>query len=350
MRIVHFTHRFHPDIGGVELSVDRLAQQMAELGHHVTVVTESQASAERAIQGLRVVRMDVRSRWPVTRFFHWSWMWRHRDEFRCADVLHFHDYGTFLHWFFPFRFLWRHPVYAMTFHGFDSWPVKRTHDVLRRVSAKCMDVTFGAGEFIRKYYGQRLDNICIWAPLRRRTEGEWMPSPFFLYIGRLAPDTCIARIAMCLAEAAEAAHTISHLQLVGDGPDSDMIRAMQGRYFSVEIVEPTVEVDADLLRTGFVIGTGFLSILDAFAYGIPVVAPALTPIKRDYFESLSDISDLALYTRTDAELRDVFTGLLDGSGLPRAKKVAENAGRYVSTLTWPGVTELYIGNYAKRHP
>lgn len=348
MRIVHFVHRMYPDIGGVELSVERIAAEMSHAGHDVTIVTETPDASVRDAEDVRIRHLSVRPVRPFTRARYWSWMSAHRDEFARADVLHFHDYGTFVHWYLPLYAVLRSPVYAMTFHGFDSWPVRRRDDVQRAFSARRMDVTFGAGDFLRMHYSQRIDHTYVGAPLRRRTNGVWQAQPAFLFIGRLAPDTCIAEVAAELAAAAAATRRNASLTLVGDGVLENELLGLKNEWFDVIHTPATPDVSGFLETAGVMIGTGFLSVLDAFAYDVPVIAPALTPIKRDYFHSLPDVEHNLLYCESRTALRSTFESLLHGDGFHRASSAALSARCLADSLTWEGIADLYLKNYAKR--
>ena len=347
MDIVFFTHKFLPDIGGVELTLARLSAAVSALGHRVTVVTES-ASEQVTLEGVTIVRLRVPTVRPFTRLLYWRWMWHHRALFQAADVLHFHDYGTFMHWFFPLRLLLRKPLYAMTFHGFDSWPVRRKDDLLRMLAARCMDVTFGCGAFIAKHYRQRVDHWYVGAPIRRPTVEAGAVVPSFLYVGRLADDTCILQFARCLAEAASGEPVRPQLTLVGDGPLKAAISAEAGTHCDLVFHGATADVSSFIEAAGYVVATGFLAVLDAFAFERPVIAPALTPIKRDYFASIPAVNDLLVLASDEAELVKVLRAVLEEPESQAMRSRVQRAKSFVDALTWERIAAFHIRAYGRQ--
>lgn len=346
MHIVFFTHRFSPDIGGVELSVARLSEALGAIGHRVTVVTESDSEAER-IPGVTVLRLRVATRRPFTRLLYWRWMWGHRALLRDADVLHFHDYGTFVHWFFPLRLLVRTPVYAMTFHGFDSWPVRRKDDLLRAMAARCMDVTFGCGTFIASHYRQRIDHWHIGAPVRRPVAASTQLTSSFLYIGRLAEDTGILSFTRCLAKAATETSGRPLLTVVGDGPLRAEVAAAAGDRCDLVFHPATADVDGFLASAGVVVATGFLAVLDAFAFERPVIAPALTAIKRDYFSSIPDAGELLFLAADEEELQQILGTLLRSTDSDGVRTRIARAKAFVDALSWTGIANSHLDAYER---
>ena len=347
MTIVFFTHRFLPDIGGVEIATARLAETLAAMGHRMIVVTES-PSEECALAGVTVLRMRVRAARPFTRLLHWRWMWKHRTLFREADALHFHDYGTFVHWFLPLKSVVRGPVYAMTFHGFDSWPVRKRDDRLRAFAASRMDVTFGCGRFIARHYRQRIDHFYVGAPVRLPMSRPGPITASFLYIGRVADDTGILAFAECLAVAATRTGHVPVLTIVGDGPLTGAVLQAAGAAVTVRFHPPTTDVAPFLEETGYVVGTGFLALFDAFAFERPVLVPVLTTIKRDYFDSIDRIGELVLLARDRDELVSLLAGILEAPVSDAVTARVRNAKSYVDTLSWEGIARMYLEGY-ERH-
>ncbi len=349
MRIVFFSHRFAPDIGGVERSVEALAGALVSRGHQVTIVTESDSCLmERESPGLTVLRMQVRRLHPFTFILRWSWIWRRRDVFRKAQALHFHDYSTFIGWFFPFRFLFPRLSYTMTFHGFDSWPPRFRDTFLRRLSAFCMHSTFAVGEYVQALYRQRVDHVNIGAPIRRSQGIPWRPSRDFIFIGRIESDTCIDGFAECLLSASEIVSVPSRLILVGDGALATRLTSMSGAFMKVEHYPATRHVDAYLNAAGYVIGAGFLTILDAFVFGRPVIAPALSSLRRAYYDSIPEAAEKMFFAANEKELADVLMSILRDPAQADAAQRIRNARLYAGSLSWEGLAEECVRCYGKR--
>ena len=351
MNIVFFANRFLPDIGGVELTVDRLSRQLLMLGHTVKIITES-FGAQRTGCGSSpaVDELHVPLRRPFTRVLYWRWMWNHRREFASADALHFHDYGTFIHWFLPLWFVVRKPVYVMTFHGFDSWPIRLHDRMFRRISSWCMDATFGSGSYLRHYYHHRIDYTYVGAPMRAPLAGFHPRSRHVvLYIGRLAEDTQLQETVECLGRVTEAEAIACTLELVGDGPLRDTLQELASEHLTVHFHGQLDDPTLLLQRADWIITTGLLSVLDAFVFEKPALIPALTELKQAYFRSIPDITAKAIVCHDTEALRTALHTLLLSPDDPSVTEMTAHAKRYVDTLSWESIARQYIEAYAVRN-
>jgi glycosyltransferase involved in cell wall biosynthesis len=347
MRIVFFTHRYPPDIGGVERTVRGISRALIELGHSVTVITETVGAAHPGSASMPVVEeLRVPKRRPFTRLLYWRWMWRRRNVFASSDALHFHDYGTFVHWFLPLRWLVRAPVYAMTYHGFDSWPIRMRDRAYRRLASWCMDTTFGSGSYLRAYYRHRIDRTSVGAPSTRLVSATSVGERRFVFVGRLAADTMIDEIVRCVRDAAEWTGIACELALVGDGPLRDTLRAFETPRFTLRFHGALDEPETVLAGARWIIATGLLAALEGFALAKPVVLPALHALKRDYFDSIPEVRSKALVAESEGELTAMFETLLRAESDDPLHDRVDRARAYADTLSWTGIAQMYLDGYA----
>lgn len=345
MRIVFFTHRFHPDVGGVQLSVEATARALAAAGHEVHVVTET-PGGER-YENLIVHRLVVQRVRPVTRVLRWRSLARMLPLFRASDVLHFHDYGTYVDWFLPLRPFCSGPVYAMTFHGFDSWPLQTRHLVQRDIAARMMDVTFAVGRYVGALHPHRVDHIFSGAPLR----SEFPPVPsrlHVLFVGRLADDTGLASVLEALARASRSRGVTTPVTLVGEASPDWRDERTESCGLALRHHPPTRDIDAHLVEASVLIATGFLALFDAFASGRCVIVPALTDIKRAYVASLDGIDEMALVARSRSELDGIARHVVDGGWMREADRI-EKARSFAAAHTWGAIAALHAEAYASAH-
>lgn len=347
MKIVFFTHKYPPDIGGVERTVDRIARELVRLGHTVKVVTETPgASTALGPDRPEVEELRVTPIRPFTRLLYWRWMLRHRQEFVECDVLHFHDYGTFIHWFLPLWFIIRKPAYAITFHGFDSWPIRWGDRVFRRVASWCMDVCYGSGSYLLRAYRHRIDHTYVGAPLRRSITETPAILDRFVFVGRLAGDTQIDTVVRCLRDAAEIDGSSCDLDLVGDGPLRGALAAMNGTKLRLRLHGAQEDPIPFLAQGRWVIATGLLAALDAFACERLAILPAFTGLKRSYFESIPGVRDKALLGETPGALTDLFRRLIAQPDEAAFTEKIRAAKAYADTLSWTAIAHLYLEGYA----
>jgi glycosyltransferase involved in cell wall biosynthesis len=344
MDIVFFVNHFLPKVGGVELSVHHTALALARARHAVTIITETQSAAEDPPElGYNIKRFKVKVVRPFTRLLYWQWMWKNRGIFSDADVLHFHDYTTIIHWFFPLLFLVRKPIYGITFHGFEGFPIKFRHHFFRSIAVMFTDVVMGVGAFLQTHYSQRFDSIYIGAPVHELPAHDENARNRFLYVGRFEPDTNILEIVKGLsAVAASMQHRIS-IRLVGDGSQKGILKAAAHSYCDIELCGVQRDPSREYAKASHVIATGFLSIFDAFSAGLPVIIPAFTQIKKDYAASIPDLDSYATVMYSTDGLQNRLADIVSGNESVSAK--VQLAKEFVNGLSWDDVASKYIVAY-----
>ncbi len=352
MRIVFFVNHFFPSVGGVQWSVLRTAEALAARGHELTLLTETPAdeSSDDTKLPFRVLRFRVPLRRPFTRIGYWRWMWSQRMLLSEADVLHFHDYTTFFHWFLPLRVLIRRPRYAVTFHGFEHWPIRLRHRFFRSVTAHACDVRFAVGDYLRDFYRHPIDAVFLGAPVRALSKSEGKEEAVFAYAGRLAADTGILPVLTALAGAAAESGIAVRIRIAGDGPLRAAVEQLQGSHVTMDLpgaVEDTSEI---LTSACWIIATGYLGILEAFTAGIPVIAPAWNSLKRRYLASIPEANSVITVLESEQQSRGFFLELLRGElDAVLAEKTVRAAG-VVSQLTWADIAVLHESWYMPRVP
>lgn len=339
MRIVHITNHFLPSSGGVEWSVLRTAEAQVRAGHEATVITETPAGDWSDSNLLMSVhRFQVPLAWPFTRLFYWHRMWSLRRLLRSADVLHFHDYTVFIHWFLPLRFLIRGPRYAVTFHGFEHWPVRWRHQVFRSLTARFCHVRFAVGSFVRELYRHPVDAVYLGAPVRQVNEIERSRDMTFVYTGRLAPDTLLLPMVRLLSAAARESGTALRFEAAGEGELRDALSGLAHDHCDIVLHGQIADTLPVLHNARFIVATGFLSILEAFQTGIPVIIPAFSTIKQQYVDSIAGIDDLATVLRSEEEGRPTLRDMLSGTREPALLEKAVRARAFVSDHTWDDIS------------
>ena len=349
MRIIHIANHFLPDAGGVQWSVLRTAEALVLRGHDVTVLTETPARNGWRDDDLpfRVIRFRVPVLRPLTRLLYWRWMWTHRRLFGDADVLHFHDYTTLIHWFLPLRAIIRAPHYAITFHGYEHWPIRQRHRLLRALAARLCASRFAVGAYVRELYAHPVDAVYLGAPVHRREVMPHSESRRFGYAGRLEADTEILSVATALAESSLTEDADTELDIAGDGSLRARIEALQHARFRVHVHGTLIDPEPVLHDARWLIATGFLGILEAFTTGKAVIVPALSGIRRRYVRSIPDHERMMTVAESQGELRAVMTRILAGRMEKELEQRAEAALRFVSECTWDNIAVMLEKHYRR---
>ena len=149
MRILFLSRRFYPDLGGVEKHVYELSKILIRKGHIVTVVTQSQG-AENEIDGIQIRRIsDVPETW-FKKFYIWIWFVLNIKLLKDAKVVHAHDVYF---WYWPFKFMFLSKKSFVTFHGYETYPIKKKAIISRKLSEYLSNGNIIVGDFIKKWYG-----------------------------------------------------------------------------------------------------------------------------------------------------------------------------------------------------
>ena len=363
MRIIFLTDRFSPGTGGVERSAQLTAEALQALGHEIDVLTENVFGApvsEILPSGVRIWRFTVPRVRPLTKLIYWKRLWSFRWLLREADVLHFHDFHTLLYWFGPLRLLIRRPVYAITFHGFEGWPIRRRHRLLRRLAAASTDVRFGVGEYLRHFYDHPIDDVFIGAPVHVRKseengEEKWNSPPgrglsseavpaHFAFVGRLASDNGIVEALSALSRMALRLPAVCSVNIAGDGVLRTELHSLEHEKFHIRAYGSMKDPSPCTVDAACMIATGFLGILDAFAMRKPVIIPAFTPVKRRYVASIPCVEEMAWVAASPEQFAE-FGRMLMAGELDSEVKVRA-AGKFVSSCSWSNIALQHLQAYS----
>ena len=346
MTIVHIANHFLPSPGGVEWSVLRTAEAQARRGDRVHVITETPAGDfDDEACTFEILRFSVTVHRPFTRLLYWRAMWRHRTLLRSADVLHFHDYTPLVHWFLPLRALIRGPRYAITFHGFEGWPLLRRHRLLRSLAARLCHVRFAVGAYIQPLYGHPVDAVYLGAPVRNYSRIAPARQLRFMFAGRLESDTGIDRFVSMLSAIATERRESVVMEIAGEGRLRDVLESARSPFFSLVLHGQLRDLHPLYLRSRFVVATGYLGIFEALQCGLPVLAPAFSEIKRRYLDALPDAPSMLTIMRDDRELRTALEAALSADAWSDFAEKAERGSAFVSEYTWDDIAVLLASWY-----
>ncbi|MAT39843.1 MAG: hypothetical protein CL946_09595 [Ectothiorhodospiraceae bacterium] len=346
MRIVFVCNHFLPSIGGVQLSVHCTAQALSELGHDVVILTETPADGWTKPLPYDIVRFSVPIFRPFTRLLYWGNLWCRRSLFKNADVVHFHDYTPAIHWYLPLFLFVRSPLYAITFHGFEGYPIKKRHQVLRWLASKLCSVRFGVGEFIRRWYRHEVDEVFHGAPVHFSEvaqDAADIETVDFLYIGRLEPDTGILECLTAMDEHGDGEPARIKVRLIGNGTLRPNIASMQFTRLDVEFQDSTDDVAAYISSAKCIIATGYLAVFDALAFGKPVLIPALQQYKQEYFATPEGLGDHAYIAHTVSEMRAHIRTIIASEY--SIEQLKSERAQFLARHTWRRIAEMHIDAY-----
>src|SRR5665647_404197 len=142
MKILFISPRFRPEIGGVEKHVYLVSSALIARGHDVEVITSTTRHDLKSYQqedNLAVHRFYLmKGTNLLNTFMNLPKMWfrflRNSQLIVGNDVIHLHDYETFL-WMLPFILFLRKKTF-ITFHGFEGYPILMYSKIVRKIAEK----------------------------------------------------------------------------------------------------------------------------------------------------------------------------------------------------------------------
>ncbi len=316
MKLLHITPSYIPDRGGVETHVSEVVQ-LQQKDHQVDVLVMPKVSSKLAV---------------------WKYMWRHRAQFQWADVVFIHD----IFWSIL-------PVYPLVvrrvitiFHGWEGvYPVPYRNKLQRWVAAQLSTAAVHVGAWIQEFYwdrptaviegGIRLPTSVSSKKLDSKAKSKKEISVVF--VGRLEPENDIEAYCVLLDQLLADGGKVS-VTWVGDGS-----WRKRCQHYG-EVVGMVENVDTHLAKADVVFAASYLSILNAFAHGKPVVALYSHYLKQRYLETFSG-AELLLMSSDIARIKEELLAFL--STPAKYQKLSTRAQRFAKENSWEEVVGVYEG-------
>ncbi len=339
MKILFFVRRFYPQIGGVEKHTLEIARRLVEKGYKVIIVTEnieesysrdkqlrnSSAKIAGEIDGIDIYRINPGEDNWFKKFRIWKEIWLLRRLIVESDIIHCHDV---FFWYLPFSFLWwAKPVY-ITFHGYETYPVKWKAIIVRKISEILSDGNICIGDFIKKYYKTIPDYVSYGGVNLPKTIKPFKKERSVTYVGRFDKNTGFE----VFLKAFDYLKDFSFI-VVGDGKFRNEIKKQ------VEVHEFTNQTDSYRQETHFAFASGFLSIMEAMANKRLVFSVNETPIRNDYLK-MSPFAEFIVIEKDPKKLAEKVEYYLKNKD--KEKELVDKAYDWVKNQTWDKVTDLYI--------
>lgn len=357
MRIAYLSQSYPPMISGASFAVQSLAENMAQCGHQVLVLTSSDLPEpyERRCENLTIIRYRSKknpfrvgqrySGWP-----HFQMMTDLRDF--APDIIHSHD---------PFQFAFTGLVYCQCagipsvftthqlpwfikdyvpeipglrvaveqiFWGYSRWLLRlfnKTISPTKTVS----EVLFAKTGTLPDVIGYGIDLDCFAQRSIEHNQEIYLRTkfgiprdvPVLLHVGRLDVDKHVRIVVQAAARAM--AGNSAHLLVVGDGTEKQRLMQLcrksgiNGRSHFPGYVTSREEL-ADIYRMSSVfitaseIETQGLVLLEAAACGLPIVAVDATCVSEIVRNGING------YLASPGDIRGLTAGIM---------KVIENKGK-----------------------
>lgn len=305
MKILFFTPRFYPSIGGVQKHIVELSQLLKDR-FQITIVTEQHINGlktKEIVNQIPVYRIPTASssekgkKWKI-----WSWLWSNRDLIANADLIHVHDVS---YWFFPFRFLYPSKRIFITYHGYEgSRPPKRNAIVQRKIGEWLSQGTICIGDFMHKWYYAKPKVVSYGAA---NLQAQPLPKNYSaIFLGRLDDDIGI----MTYLDALRLQIRPIKLEVYGDGPLRKKAEEFVKKH-NLPVTFKGIQADGEkyLAKKRFAFVSRYLSILEAMQTKRLVFANYNNEIKEDYLRCHPEAKNMVIFHSPDqlAEKLEYYT-------------------------------------------
>lgn len=346
MKITMLVLRFYPQIGGVEKHVLRLSEELTKKGHEVAVVTTNPglaAPAAEKLNGILIYRIPNARPSKI-----WAWFIKNRHILSQADVIHCHDYPTFIIWYLPFRFLYpKKPVYV-TFHGYEGIvPIPRRILLLRRLTEKMTLGNICIGDYISKWYGTRPTSVLyggVDLP-QGATGGADTADVHHLdvgvFVGRLEKDTGIMEYLQALKILMHDYGLSPEGYICGDGTLRDVVqRELADHNINFKMLGFVRTPEDYLKKSRFAFVSGYLGMLEAMAYRKQVFNIAIDPLRDDYLGLIPNAENIMVTAKSPEELAEKFFYLSNNP--QETERHLKEAYAFAAERSWASVADAYL--------
>lgn len=327
MKILFFTRRFWPDVGGVEKHVYEISKRLIALGHSVTIVTQSQGK-ENEIDRIKVVRIKKTQKNSSEKLHIWKWFWNNRYLIKEADLIHAHDVYF---WYFLSKLFFLSKKSFVTFHGYETYPIKKRAIIIRKLSEYLSDGNIIVGNFIKKWYYTK-PNFVIYGGVdipKMQSKPKNLNSAIF--VGRLDEHTGILDYAKAV-ELIRKSRSKFDFKIIGDGVFKNRLREHKPLGFRENSI-------VYLRQYNFAFVSRYLSILEALANKRLVFALYDNPVKEDYLK-MSPFAKFIIVENSAEMLKNKVLYFLNHP--KEAERLRNNGYGWVKNQTWDHALKIYL--------
>lgn len=344
MKILMFAPLFYPHIGGVEKHIAMLSKELVKKGNDVLIITikhDPKLADFEEINKIKVHRIKFTKLKEI-----WSWIYKNIDLIKNADVIHCHDFGTFILWYLPFRFLvWSKPVFV-TFHGHEGIvPIPKKVLFKRKITELLTKGNICVGHYIPKWYGTKANFILyggVEEPAYQLSSDIKLNSTNSgVFIGRLEKDTDIMTYVNAVKILKENYDLDFKMDICGDGSLVDKIKQIISESnLNIKLHGFVKEPIKYLITNKIAFVSGYLAILEAMINRKLVFAVYSNELKKDYLTLIPNSTKMMIIVSSAEELAEKIVYYQKNT--VSADKMIDEAYNFAKPQTWENVVNTYL--------
>lgn len=339
MKILFLCRLYAPHIGGVEKHVTEIAKRLLAEGNEVYIITEKydeKLQDFEIINGVTVYRFATGSEDRFKKIRIWHELFKRNKVIFEADIIHCHDV---FFWYLPFRFIYAtKPVYT-TFHGYESYPIRKKAVLIRKLSERLSWGNICIGDFICKWYGTKPDYVSYGAVTIPKSKNKQIkpPKDSAVFIGRLDEQTGILTYAKAI-ETIRKKYPGFTMMVVGDGKYR---KTVEKNFKTLGFQKDPEKYFSDY---HFAFVSRYLSILEAFAAKKLVFAVYDNPVKEDYL-SMAPFAKWIVIEKDPQKLSEKIDFFIKHPD--KEEDLINNAFTWVKEYTWQKLVTVYLTLWEK---
>ncbi|OIP57781.1 MAG: hypothetical protein COX79_04250 [Candidatus Levybacteria bacterium CG_4_10_14_0_2_um_filter_36_16] len=357
MKVLFIAPYFYPSIGGVEKHVLEISKRLVKKGFSITIIAEDKNSdvttnyqdrvssdskaniTKKTVKSIyfdnkigkkiRVFRFKFGRANRLKKFKIWYCLFKNRKLIQEADIIHCHD--VFI-WYLPFRFLYPNKKVYTTFHGYESYPIKKGAWLVHKISEKLSNGNICVGEYLHKWYGTNPTYLTYGAVTLPKAFPKIKKNISALFWGRLDVQTSILEYCKAV-KILKKKYPEFFFRVIGDGKQRKEVE----NYVSVEGFKLSAEHELSKYRFAFV--SRYLSTLEAMAAKRLVFVLYDNPVKKDCF-AMGPFAKRVILVGSAEELVSKVEYYL--SNPKEEKKIINEAFEWVSKQSWDRLIAKYL--------
>jgi glycosyltransferase involved in cell wall biosynthesis len=335
MNILFFSRLFYPHIGGVEKHVLEISRILIKKGHKITIITEQHSpelELEESIEEIKIYRIPNLKDNKNKKILIWKWLWRNRELIENADVIHCHDV---FFWYLPFKLLFPFKKVFVTFHGYESYPLKSKNILIHKISEKLSNGNICIGDFIKKWYGTKPTYVEYGAVDVSSLNFEnfnKVKNESALFVGRLDEQTGILTYARAIELIRKKIPNFNFV-VIGEGNLKKEISR------KIKIMSPLGNASDYFKDYNFAFVSRYLSIFEAMAAKKLVFAVYDNPLKEDYLRMAPFAKHIVIFN-SSSELVSKISFYIEN--VKDKERMVEKAYSWVKKHTWKEMVDTYL--------
>lgn len=251
MKILFIAKHKWPSIGGVEVHVRELSEELRKNNYEITTISE---------EDIKYPKIKI-----IGLIYIWFWLFNNRSLITGCNLVHIHD--VFI-WYLPFRFLYPNKKVYITFHGWEGkWPIPFWNIFNKRLANYLCNGSIAVGKYINKYYDVKSDYV-IYGGVKKtqkikdpKTQDKLKIKNTIVWLGRQDPDTGINEF-------------------------QQKLKDPKNQKFKVTYITNVKNPEKYLKTAEYCVPSGYLSFLEARRYGCKIMTFANNPLKEDYWNEV----------------------------------------------------------------